>query len=82
MSKMYKFAHLFDAVLSIYFVPFARNIIFVRHLRHYSQLLVAKSTSAKIFFPPLQHMGIFASDFKSTYIILSLDRPILPISHG
>jgi hypothetical protein len=56
-EEMYKFSHLFDVILSIYFVSFARIIIFGLHLRHYTQLLVAKSTSAKIFFPPVATHG-------------------------
>jgi hypothetical protein len=46
---MYKFSHLFDDVLSIYFVSFAHIIIFGLHLHHYTQLLVAKINKCKIF---------------------------------
>jgi hypothetical protein len=79
MSKIYKFSHLFYVIPSIYFVPFDR-IIFGLHLRHYTQLLVAKSTSAKIFFHPLQRMDIIASGLKSklNIYILRLSPPILP----
>jgi hypothetical protein len=69
---MYKFAHLFDVVLSIYFVPFAHIIIIGLHFRHYMQLLVAKSTNANTFFHLLQCTCIFASDLKSRYNFLSL----------
>jgi hypothetical protein len=49
MSKMHEFAHLFDVILSIYFVPFARIIIFGFIFVIIRKLLVGKSTSAKIF---------------------------------
>jgi hypothetical protein len=64
---MHEFAHLFDVILSIYFVPFARIIIFGFIFVIIRKLLVGKSTSAKIFHQ-LQHTDIFASDLKGRYI--------------